>query len=147
MPGFSDVVMPHLEAERIQTDEEVKYWIQKSARVFGGKRVAGLDRDQRYPQKRSNPSLKYLLLIGGQAQASPAGWKNMDPFKADLLNRIVRSFPGNHDVMHVALAQAGSADAYKARLLQQFRNAPTPAITHPRPQPAHHLMDNHCHGA
>jgi hypothetical protein len=81
MAGFSDVVMPHLEADQIQTEEKVKHGIQKPACVFRGKRVSRLDRDERHPQERSNPGLEYLLLIGGQERASPAGWKNMNPFK------------------------------------------------------------------
>jgi hypothetical protein len=57
MTGFPDVVMPHLEACKIQTHQEMKYGIKKSAGVLGGKRVSRLDRDERDPQERSNPSL------------------------------------------------------------------------------------------
>ena len=50
--------MHHLEGGRIQTHEEMKQWIQKTARVLGGKRVRGLDRDQRHPQKRRSPGFE-----------------------------------------------------------------------------------------
>ena len=56
--AFSDVVMHHLEAGRIQADQEVKQGVQKSAGVFCGKRIGGLDRDQRHPQQRGNPGFE-----------------------------------------------------------------------------------------
>ena len=81
MAAFPDVVIYHFVADQIQAHEEMKQWIQKSACVFRGKCIGGLDRDQPYPQERSNPGLEQLLLIGRQQRASPAGWKNMYPFK------------------------------------------------------------------
>lgn len=53
--AFPYVVMHHLETCRIQTHQEMKQWIEKPSRVFGGERVRGLDRDQSHPQQRSNP--------------------------------------------------------------------------------------------
>jgi hypothetical protein len=82
MAALSDVVMHHLEANHIQAEKKVKYWIQILARVFGGKRIRRLGSDQPDPQKRGKPGLEHLLLIGAQARASPKGWKNMDPFKS-----------------------------------------------------------------
>src|SRR5271165_4317561 len=58
MAAFSDVVMHYLEARQIQTDEKMKQWKENSAGVFGRKPISGLDRDERHPQKRSNPGLK-----------------------------------------------------------------------------------------
>ena len=58
MAELPDVVMPHLKADQIQTDEEVKQWIENSTGVFGGKPVGGLNRDEGYPQQRSNPGLE-----------------------------------------------------------------------------------------
>jgi len=63
MPAFPDVMMHHLEACRIQTHEEVKQRIKKSAGVLGGKRVGGFDCNQRHPQQRGNPRLEQLLMI------------------------------------------------------------------------------------
>ena len=41
------------------------------------------------------------------------------PFvKPTLLDRIIRSLAGDHDIVHMALAQAGAADTYEARFLQ-----------------------------
>src|ERR1700693_2805591 len=108
MAAFSDVVMHHLEACRIQTHEEVKYGIKKSARVLGRKCVGRLNRNKRHPQQRRNPGLEYLLLFGGQERASPASWKSTGLFKEGLLDSIVRSFPSNHHVVHMALPQPSS---------------------------------------
>jgi hypothetical protein len=58
MSEFSDVVMPNLEPDQIQTEKEVKQRIEKSAGVLRRKPVGGLDRDQRHPQNRGNPGLE-----------------------------------------------------------------------------------------
>src|SRR5208283_2925226 len=55
------------------------------------------------------------------------------------LHRVVRSFAGDHHVVHMALAQAGGADAHEARPLLQVAHGLTAAIAHARPEPAHHL--------
>src|SRR4029077_625816 len=61
------------------------------------------------------------------------------------LCRVIRSFARDHDVVHVAFAQAGGADAHESRLLLQFSHRLASAITHARPKPAYHLVDNHRH--
>src|SRR5690348_15907199 len=61
-----------------------------------------------------------------------------------LFNGIVRGFAGNHDVVYMALAQAGAADAYETRLLEEFGNGGTAAVSHSGLQSSHHLVDDHC---
>src|SRR5205807_4770144 len=60
-----------------------------------------------------------------------------------LLDGIVGGFARDHDVVHMALAKTGAADAYEARLLQQFGNRGAATISHARLQPSHHLVDDH----
>src|SRR5438876_6904348 len=60
-----------------------------------------------------------------------------------LLQVIVRRLAGDDDVVNVALAQAGAADADKARLLLQFGNAGAADVTHPRAQAADELLRHH----
>src|ERR1700687_1939368 len=64
-----------------------------------------------------------------------------------LLRRVIRGLPRDHDVVHVAFAQSGGADAYESRLLLQFGYRLAPAISHARSKPAYHLMHDHRHRA
>ena len=60
-----------------------------------------------------------------------------------LFDGIVRGFARDHNVVYVALAQAGAADADESCLLQQFRNRRAPAVAHARLQAPDHLVDDH----
>src|SRR5271169_6333737 len=60
-----------------------------------------------------------------------------------LFDGIVWGLAGDHDVVHVAFAQAGAADADEARFLQQLWNRRAAAVAHARLQSADHLVDDH----
>src|SRR5271166_5297257 len=62
--------------------------------------------------------------------------------RLSLLSRVVRSFARDHDVVHMAFAQAGSADAHESRLLLQLGDRLAAAVTHAGLQSAHHLVDD-----
>src|ERR1035437_1998366 len=49
--------------------------------------------------------------------------------------------------MHMALAQAGSADAHEARLLLQFGDGGTACVTHSAFYSTHELVHDHAHSA
>src|SRR5437868_5557536 len=68
---------------------------------------------------------------------------NCDNAPPSLLERVIGSLAGDDHVVHVALAQAGTADPHEARLLLQFGDCLTPAVAHPGTQSANHLVDNH----
>src|SRR5262245_5350161 len=57
-----------------------------------------------------------------------------------LLDPVIGSFPCDDDIMHVALTQAGAADANEPRFLLQLRNCPGAAIAHTRTQAADELV-------
>src|SRR5579862_5395930 len=60
-----------------------------------------------------------------------------------LFNGIVGGFPGDHDIVDVAFAEAGAADAHEAGLLQEFGNLRAAAVAHARLQATDHLVDDH----
>ena len=53
------------------------------------------------------------------------------PSSGASLRRIVWRLARDHDIVDMALAQSGDADADEARLLQQFRNGGAAAVSHP----------------
>src|SRR5258707_6073821 len=67
-------------------------------------------------------------------------WMAEDDKRVRLLDPVIRGLARDDDIMHVALTQAGAADAGEARLLLQFRNAPGPAHGHAGAQSAHQLI-------
>src|SRR5438876_5901402 len=82
-------------------------------------------------------------------RAGPAGDAPRAPCTAlfiqdsRLLQVIVRRLAGDDDVVNVALAQAGTADANEASLLLQFGNAGAADVTHSRTQAADELLRHH----
>src|SRR5664280_226358 len=64
-----------------------------------------------------------------------------------LLNAVIGGFASDHYVMHMALAQAGSADAHEARLLLQFGDGGTACVTHSAFYPTHELVHDHADSA
>src|SRR6202021_4085231 len=63
--------------------------------------------------------------------------------KAGLLDGIVRGLAGDHDVVHMAFAQPGAADADEARLLQELGNCGAATVAHAGLQSSNHLVDDH----
>ena len=109
-------------------------WIQNSAGVIGGSQIGGFAGDQEEPEAGGDPGLQYLLLRGVHAGVPTSGaWREPAPLKTkepqaarrstngselELFDGIVWSFARNHDIVYVALAQAGAADPNEASLLQ-----------------------------
>ena len=60
-----------------------------------------------------------------------------------LLDGIVGSLTGNHDIVHVAFSQASAADAYETGLLQKFGNRRAAAVSHAGFESADHLVNDH----
>ena len=78
-----------------------------------------------------------MVAIGTQSSLAPGVRWAISVFlspsvklKPRLFDRIIRRLAGDHDVVHVALAQAGSADAHEARLLLQLGNRGAAAVAH-----------------
>ena len=101
-----------------------------------------------------------MLTVGAQAGGALAGLE-FPPFAQDakdgaptfvfttsrtptLFDGIVRGLAGDHDVVDVALAEAGAADAHEPCFLQEFGNRAAAAVAHTRFQSAYHLMNDHC---
>ena len=100
--------MPDGKVRGLQPKKEVQQRVENSAGVFGRGEVRGLTHDDAEPQDRRDPGLQQMLLGRVQARLS-----------RPLLHRIIRRLASDHHIVHVALAQAGPADAHKSRLLQQ----------------------------
>src|SRR6266849_4611403 len=119
--------------EVVQTDltEQARQQrIQYAAGTLGRKEIGGLKCYETDPDDRWPPG------------AQKVGTRRSQSFSS-LLRRVIRGFARDHDVVHVAFAQTGGADAHEARLLLQFSHRLAPAISHARPQPAHHLVHDH----
>jgi len=131
MPSLPNAVMPDLEAGWIEPEQKVQNGIQKSACVIGGEVVGRFDPNNAQPNDRREPRLPELSVRLLQ-------W-------LVLFHRVVRSFAGNHDIVHMAFAQACHADADEARFLQQLRNRRASAISHAGLQATNHLVNDHRH--
>src|SRR3981081_945015 len=101
---------------------------------------------RRWPAEIIKAQLEAPAPEDGTLEKSPTTWLKACPdtkreyFRArrsgclalrTLLDRIVGSLASDHDVVHVTLAQARSADAHEARLLQQFGDRGATAVAHP----------------
>jgi hypothetical protein len=90
--------------------------IENATSIVRRKQGTGFDGDHDEPEDRGDPRLQKVLPFGFQAYL--------------LLDAIIGSLAGNHDVMNVALAQSGATDAHEASFLQQFGNGSAPAVAH-----------------
>src|SRR5215469_132282 len=61
----------------------------------------------------------------------------------NLLDTIVGSFPGDHDIVYMALAQASAANADKARVLLQLADRAASNVSHAALYPANELVHDH----
>lgn len=132
MTTLANVEMPLVEPGPIQTKEVMQQGIENPAGVIRREQSARFNGNHNQPQDRGNPCLQNIVPVGVQAVRGPV-----------LLNRIVGSLAGDHDIVHMALAQACAADADKSRLLQQLGDGRATAIAHARFQAAHHLVHDH----
>lgn len=138
--ALADVEMPVLEAIPVHPEEKMQYGIKDAAGVVSGEIRSRFNGNDDQPQHGGDPGLENMVTVGGQASAAPA----IPEFPTLLLlDRIIRSLAGDHDIVYVALAQAGAADAHEARFLQKFRNGGAATVPHARFQSAHHLVNDH----
>lgn len=118
MTAFANEEMPVFEANPIQSEKIVQQGIKNAAGVSGRGQVSGFDGDDDEPENRGDPRLEKIFLVGVQ-ESGPA-----------LLDGIVGGLTGDHNVVHVTLAQAGAADANESSFLQEFSDGRASAIAH-----------------
>jgi hypothetical protein len=134
MAQLADVEMPCKKADWIQAHQEMQNRIENSAGVVGGSEICRFASDQEEPEAGGNPGLQYLLLRGVHAGVpqeesgrNPVASKSVKSRRArgsttgselELFDGIVGGLARNHDIVDVAFAQAGAADADEASLLQ-----------------------------
>jgi len=163
--GFSHQDVVRLKCSFLDPKQKMQKRIEKVARILRREIRRRFDSDNDEPQDQSDPGFQNLLAVGPQAtreKLSPAfahwdaqllaafagSWifdradRKSGPSKL-LFNRIVGSFARDHDIVHMALAQPGAADAHEARFLQQLGNRGAAAIPHAGLQSAHHLINDH----
>jgi hypothetical protein len=102
-------------------EQEMHQGIQKSTCVMRRKIGSRLNRYDDEPEDQSDPGLQDLVAVASQRDRSIAILAARDAARSShtgLFDRIVRGFTGNHDVMDMALTQAGAADAHETRFLQ-----------------------------
>ncbi len=88
----------------VQTKKKMQNGVQNAAGVAGRQHGAGFDGNDDKPQDRCEPRLQKILLVRIQERG--------------LLDAIIRSLACDHNVVNVALAQAGTADAHEACFLK-----------------------------
>jgi len=152
---FPDEKVIRLKAGLVDPKQEMQNWIENAAGVLRREIRRRFDRNNDEPEDQGDPGFQDLVAIVGQAGQEwvfPPSAQNMNSLprgertgraSGPLFDRIVGGFTRDHDVVHMALAKAGAADAHEARLLQQFSNRGASAISHARLQPSNHLVDDH----
>jgi hypothetical protein len=113
---FANVEVPNFETLPVHAKKIVEHWIEDPAGIAGGEQRGGLDGDDNQPQDRGDPGFEKIVPSGGQSRA--------------LLDGIVGSLAGDHNVMDVALAESSAADAHEARFLQKFADGSAAAVAH-----------------
>jgi hypothetical protein len=126
--ALANVKVPIFKALPVQAEEEMQQRIENATSIVRRKQGTGLDGDHDKPEDRSDPRLQEVVPIGVQAGVPPPSCAQPSPQK--LLDAIVGSLAGDHDVVNVALAQPGAADPHKASFLQQFSNGGAAAVAH-----------------
>lgn len=142
MPGFKCGV--------IDAEQKMQQRIKEAAGLLRGEIRRRFDRDNDQPQDQRDPGFQCIVATGFQfVQRAPASrTKSLQEIRkreaeAELFNGIVRGFARNHDIVNVALAQSGAADANETRFLQQFWNRGATAVPHARLQSPDHLINDH----
>ena len=139
--AFPDVEVPLMKVLRIHAEKKMQQWIKNSAGVSGGKQCRRLNGDDNEPKNGGDPCLQQIMAVRVQTgepsagRAGPDSRERLFPHKRNLDERalfdgIVGSLAGNHDIVNVALAQSGAADADEARFLQQLRDRGAAAVSH-----------------
>ena len=133
---LANVEVPVLEADPIHSEEEVQDRIENPAGVVGREIRSGFDGNNNQPQNRGDPSFQNFVAIG--IQKREPGFVRLDRQllspselqRSELFDGIVWGLAGDHDIVDVALAKSGAADAHKARFLQEFGDGGAAAVAH-----------------
>ena len=159
MSAFAKEKVYGLELFPIDAEQIMQQGKKEAAGVVGGKIRGRLNANYDQPQDGGDPGFEDLVAIGGQTREGPAV-PEFPPFAKNakdgaptfssppsrltrLFDGIVGGLAGDHDVVDVAFAQAGAADADEARFLQQFWNRRAATVAHAGFQSADHLVDDH----
>jgi hypothetical protein len=151
MPGFKLGVA--------DSEQEMENRVKDAAGFVRREVACGFNGDHDEPQDGGDPSLENIASMRVQAvrwtSKSPPSREKRDKDRAPKFTRerllplfdgIVRGLTGNHDIVHVALAETGSADADETSFLQQFWNRRAATVAHARLEAANHLLDDHRYG-
>jgi hypothetical protein len=142
MSGFTNIKMPRFKLAIVNSKNKVQQRIENTACVVGGKQRRRFNGDDNQPQDREDPCFEGFVSGGIQARVRPKGWRaaresprpssakhsqkltarrevaRLPPALAVLFDGIVRRLAGDHNVVYVAFAQAGAADADESCFLQ-----------------------------
>ena len=114
MAAFANVEVPVFKALPVEAEEVMQHRVKNPARIVRGKQRAGFNGNHDQPENRGDPGFQQIVPVGVQA--------------AGLLDAIVGSLAGDHNVVDVALAKSSAADAHKTSFLQQFGDRSATAI-------------------
>jgi hypothetical protein len=113
---FANIKVPLMKVGPVQAEEPVQQWIENPAGICGRKQRTRFNGNNDHPKDRGDPCFEKIVLAGAQICA--------------LLDGIIGSLAGDHDIVNVALSQTCAADAHEARFLQEFRDGGAAAIAH-----------------
>jgi hypothetical protein len=120
---LANIEMPNMKAGQVQAEEEMQQWIENPASVAGGEQGGRFNGDDNEPEDCGDPRLQKIAPVGVQSGRAPA-------VVFGLLDAVVGSLAGDHDVVDVTFAESGATDAHEARLLQEFCDGRAAAVTH-----------------
>ena len=127
VPRLSQECVVGLKADLVDSKQEMHQRKKDMTRVLRRKISRRFDRDDDEPEDQRDPRFQDLVAVAGQASVPGCSQFSQNPqepgcpfsrMKSSLFNGIVGGFARDHDVMNVALTQAGVADADEARLVQ-----------------------------
>ncbi len=141
VPTFADEKVPVFEALPIHAEEAMQERIENPAGIVGRQHGGGFNSDYNEPEDCGDPRLDKIAAMRVQAGGPPPGRTGPDsrgrlsPHKpnlddAALLDGIVGSLAGDHDVVYVTLAEPGTADAHEARFVQELGDGGAAAVAH-----------------
>lgn len=114
--ALANVEVPGLEAQAIDAKKKVQDGIKNAAGVMRRQQGARFDGDDDEPKNGRDPRLENVVTVRVQMRG--------------LLDAIIGSLAGDHDIVNVALAKSGATDAHEARFLEQFGNRSASAVPH-----------------
>ena len=111
--------MPHWKLRFGDSKQGMKQGVEETAGVLSRSEIRGFGENEPEPQTGRNPGLKKVLVIRRQGRIF-----------APLFHGIVWRLTRDHDIVHMAFAQASAADANETSPLQKFGNGRATAIAH-----------------